>query len=80
VRNNTGCDFDVSGGAELTLPDDSVDENIFGGGNDDEGLSPPPSLSSSHIDGGGPRCRLPPARLDARCEGLIGRATGGGGG
>jgi hypothetical protein len=45
-----------------------------------KGPSPPPLLSSSHIDGGGPRCRLPPARLDARCEGLIGRATGGGGG
>jgi hypothetical protein len=54
-------------GAELTLPDDSVDENIFGGGNDDEGPSPPSSLLSSH-----------PARLDARCKGLIEQATGGG--
>jgi hypothetical protein len=32
VRNDTGCDFDVSGGAKLTLPDNSVDKNIFGGG------------------------------------------------
>jgi hypothetical protein len=45
---------------------------MTGGGHHNEGPS-----SSSHINGGGPRLRLPPAR-SVGCESWIGRAASGG--
>ena len=84
VQNNDGCNINVRGGAKLTLANDAADDNIFGrnndndrGGHNNEGPTSL-SLSLSHIDGGGLRRRLPPARSDAR-DGSGGPPVGDGG-